>query len=1093
MAIWRRINTKELLKKWVPEEEEFDLIFEISNLCQAGKIPISSVVECLSDRDESVSNRARWVLEDIAREDTELLRPVVPDLVKLLEHRDEKVRDRARWFLEDIAREDTELLRPVVPDLVKLLEHRDEDVRMDAGWFLRDIAKENAEILKPVLSDFVKLFGHRDENVCNNAVFVPIYAEEVVELLKSIVPDLVKRLNARSPWTRGGAALALGAIGQVDATAIKHTIPRLIELLDDGSHPVRHRAAWALRLIATKDTRAVRPAVPRLIELLDDEESTVRSEAACALGLMGKADAVLVRPAIPKLVELLDDGDSKVRSNAAYALGLIGKADAELVRLAVPRLVELLEDGEPSVREEAAYALGRIGEADAELVKPVVPKLIKLLEDEEPSVRSEAAHALGSIGKVDTKLAKSAVPKLIELLEDEEPSVREEAAYALGRTGALDAGLMKLAVPRLVALLEDEEFGVREEAAYALGRIGEVDAELVKPAVPELIGLLGDDFGDVRAAAAFALGEIGARQALEKLEGLLNDTEECQLGDENLTVGEVAQRAIEKIKGKRPRLELSLSPSQFIFDTWNPCHLVVRNTGKGEAEVMEISFSDEVEVKGFSSAIHLKAGEEKSLVLYLKPKERRQVPLEITLRYRDQLGRKGEKVEVVLVSVEEKGVGEPAAPRREIRQEEGIPPYFPAELVSYYEPLGYIARGGFARVFRARRKKDGIPVALKVPLDPEDPGIRDSLRTEIAHWLRLKHGNIVQLYNVGTVPTVFLEMELCDGSIAEERKPLEPTRAAKLVFEVARGLEYAHRQGLIHRDVKPSNILLKNGVPKLSDWGLSRVKVHSRSTDSRAFTPPYSAPEQHSPRKFGGVDERTDIFQLGIVLYELVTGKLPFEGEEYFEIASAVQFEDPLPPSELNPEASLLEPVILKCLSKEKAMRYASVREFREALAEVLREGYGMAVALSRNSRDFRRAATDSVELALIAADLEDIQGMKAHLEEASDLAREVLPQKLSQYILHSLESAFKLLELCVGGKVSFGEAMRLWDEAKEFLPENLHQLVEEDPDMGQRMKHFANLYAPDDFLPEEHLEDIRGMCHRLIKKWQAFVLETSV
>jgi len=152
-----------------------------------------------------------------------------------------------------------------------------------------------------------------------------------------------------------------------------------------------------------------------------------------------------------------------------------------------------------------------------------------------------------------------------------------------------------------------------------------------------------------------------------------------------------------------------------------------------------------------------------------------------------------------------------------------------------------------------------------------------------------------------------------------------------------------------------------------------------------------------------------------------------------------------------------------------------------------------MAVALSRDSRDFRRATTDSVELALIAADLEDVQGIKAHLEEASDLAREVLPQKLSQQILHSLESAFGLLELCVGGKVSFGEAMRLWDEAKEFLPEKLCRLVEEDPDLEQRMTHFANLYAPDDFLPEEHLEDIRGMCYRLIKKWQAYILETSI
>ncbi|MCL0097425.1 serine/threonine protein kinase, partial [Dehalococcoidia bacterium] len=421
------------------------------------------------------------------------------------------------------------------------------------------------------------------------------------------------------------------------------------------------------------------------------------------------------------------------------------------------------------------------------------------------------------------------------------------------------------------------------------------------------------------------------------------------------------------------------------------------------------------------------------------------------------------------------------------------PPYFPEKLLPFYDPIRLLGRGGFARVFEVIRKKDGLGVALKVPLDPEDPAIKESFRGEMGNWQRLKHGNIIQLREFATVPLPFLEMELGEESLERLKKPLEPDKAARLIFEVGRGLEYAHRQSVVHRDLKPSNILLKEGIPKISDWGLSRVKTESRTSSSKSLSPPYSAPEQHSPRKFGGVDERTDIFQLGIVLYELATGKLPFEGAEYFEIVSAIQLEEPVVPSIPNPEASRLEPVILKCLRKEKEERYQSVRELRKDLADFLRREYGIKLTLSRDSQNFKAAVGHSADLALISAEQGDFRDMERRLKEVEELARHGFPEKLAASVLHSMEAIFDLQRLCYEERekrVRYGEVKQQYKVLCEFLSSaKFDEEVEGDPDLGGIFKHFDLLYEEDDLLDYEGVERLKFFCSKLIKKWQAFFL----
>ncbi len=503
--------------------------------------------------------------------------------------------------------------------------------------------------------------------------------------------------------------------------------------------------------------------------------------------------------------------------------------------------------------------------------------------------------------------------------------------------------------------------------------------------------------------------------------------------------------------------------------------------------------------------LNLNIGDEQRLSIMLKPNDAGEIPLEVDIAYEDLDGKAYHTRSEFILSVgEAEAIGKmrpaeftpPEPPEEEVPprgDEPEPPPYFPEELLPAYTPVRLLGRGGFARVFEVIRKKDGLGVALKVPLDPEDPAIKESFRGEMGNWQRLKHGNIIELREFATVPLPFLEMELGEESLDRLKKPLEPDKAARLIFEVGRGLEYAHRQSVIHRDLKPSNILLKEGIPKISDWGLSRVKTERDNGSSRSVSPLNSAPEQHSPRKFGGVDERTDIFQLGIVLYELATGKVPFEGADYSEIVSAIQFEEPVAPSSLNPEVSVLEPVILKCLRKEKDERYQSVRELRRALADFLRQEYGIKLTLSRDSQNFKAAVGHSADLAFISTELGDFPDLERRLKEVEELAHRSFPEKVATSVLHSMEAISNLQRLCYEERekrVRYGEVKQQYKVLCEFLsPAEFKEEVESDSDLGKIFKHFDLLYQEDDLLDYEGVERLKFFCDKLIKKWQAFLL----
>lgn len=265
--------------------------------------------------------------------------------------------------------------------------------------------------------------------------------------------------------------------------------------------------------------------------------------------------------------------------------------------------------------------------------------------------------------------------------------------------------------------------------------------------------------------------------------------------------------------------------------------------------------------------------------------------------------------------------------------------YFPLELESKYSEIKYIGRGGIAWVFSAVRKSDGMTVAVKIPIS-FDEMTGKSFLNEIAAWETLRHPNIVKVTAVNILPVPFVEMEYVPEALEATPKPIPVWKAVHFIRGVADGLKYAHEHGFIHRDIKPHNILLnKDFVPKITDWGMSKVLVNEVKKSSIAgFSLSYAAPEQVSPSEFGRTDERTDIYQLGVVFYELVTGLVPFGGESIVEVGNAILREQPVPPSRYHAGAVAVEKIILKCLEKDPANRYQTASELLEALDGYLEE-----------------------------------------------------------------------------------------------------------------------------------------------------------
>src|ERR1700685_3956159 len=282
----------------------------------------------------------------------------------------------------------------------------------------------------------------------------------------------------------------------------------------------------------------------------------------------------------------------------------------------------------------------------------------------------------------------------------------------------------------------------------------------------------------------------------------------------------------------------------------------------------------------------------------------------------------------------------------------------PRLLGDRYELDGVVGRGGMAEVYRARDLRLDRIVAIKTLRTDlaRDQTFQARFRREAQSAASLNNPSIVAVYDTGEdmstgVPVPFIVMEYVDGKTVRELlndgHRLLPERILEIISGVLRALEYSHQAGIVHRDIKPGNVMVtRNGDVKVMDFGIARAMSDAQSTMTQTAqvigTAQYLSPEQARGDR---VDARSDLYSAGCLLYELLTGRPPFTGASPGALAYPHVRENPIPPSRVDPEIpGWADAIVLKAMAKDPGDRYQSADEMSNDIQRALQ---GMPVAAS--------------------------------------------------------------------------------------------------------------------------------------------------
>lgn len=650
----------------------------------------------------------------------------------------------------------------------------------------------------------------------------------------------------------------------------------------------------ALRLLAHEDlwvrTHMARllggfpggEAISGLIRLLMDPAKSVRLEAVKSLGRL-KALA-----AVPQLCAALRDVDLKVHTAAIEALVTIGDPSA------VGHLVDVLKDESEYARRGAVEVLNEVVTVEA------IKDLVQALRDEDWWVRVRAADALGTLG------GPKVVEAVIGLMRDPDEFIRRYAVEILNTIPD------ERAVEPLLEALADQDWWVRERSIDALGRIR--DPRSVEP----LLSLLRQE-PQAAPHCVRALREIGDLRALETFIRLTH-AENAELRREAAEALQALSRVTTDPEGKSLVMAALDAAGLAIRQEGRP--MEIRPAGR---EAVDLEFGRGGEVRRPQG--HAPAGE---------PAPPARTEAGAGTGPATPTGG-GPRTEVF-------GPGEAARPAARLNYHDLAPDTL---LLDRYRVIRKVGGGGFGTVYLAEDRAIGDELILKVlnPYLSADPMMTRRFVQELKLSRRVSHPNVIRIHDFMDLEGGHaISMEYCPGTdlarILEAEGSLPAARALPLVAQVLDGLGAAHEQGIIHRDVKPANCLVGDeDRVKVVDFGLAAAgqSVGSRLTKSGILigTPEYMAPELITG---GEVDHRCDLYAVGVMLYETLSGVKPFIGETAVNILFQHLEADAKPLGQLVPDLpEELEKIVMGAMARERADRPATALALREALLGVLR------------------------------------------------------------------------------------------------------------------------------------------------------------
>lgn len=386
-----------------------------------------------------------------------------------------------------------------------------------------------------------------------------------------------------------------------------------------------------------------------------------------------------------------------------------------------------------------------------------------------------------------------------------------------------------------------------------------------------------------------------------------------------------------------------------------------------------------------------------------------------------------------------------------------------ATAIAGYEILGELGRGGMGVVYMARQLSLNRVVALKMILAGQHANLaaRERFIIEAEAIARLQHPNFVQVYEVSKHnDKPYFSLEYCAGGSLDKRlngTPLPAQQAAKLIETLARAMHFAHSKNVIHRDLKPANVLFsEDGTPKISDFGLAKKLDETAHTASGAImgTPSYMAPEQ-AGASHDSVGPASDIYALGAILYELLTGRPPFKAANALDTMIQVVHEEPVPPRRLQPKTPRdLETICLKCIEKQPHQRYPSAEALARDLRRFLDGDPIQARRVSRLERAIRWIRRRPTAAALIGVLCAVAVGLPIAAMQFSDqLARQRQAEEK-----RLLDVRAEVLDLYARGQTAY-RSLDL--KQSEMLLDKALSRIDAEPALAELRKDVEEILAP--------------------------------